>query len=599
MYIIRYTVFFLTHNSVFVLLASTRQERHNFDYWIPTIYQFGGDSPIIIGQTCHDGNEVAWNDLNIYLGKPEFNIIKTNLHPYYSLNLKRNNQGLSSIKKVIISQLTELPHCKKDVPKSWLNVRERLKEEANKHACISFDFFKQICDSVAPASFYDEVDYTDCCEFFYNIGVLLWYSQNPILKDWVILQPDWAMRAVYKIIDDEKVQKRKGHIIADDFNRLWKEKTYRDKQFILKEMLSVFKVAFPKKHKSEDYIIPARLISIPVEKIWTYDARECLVIEYYFDFMPRGLLNQVSAELSRYIVLDEENEEEIWNNAVNFKYNEACCQMNEDFFNKKINIVSRGKDARGLVILIKETLENAISHFKGVKYDIYVPCSCSECRNGENVTKYKYADLLRREQKGKKDVRCNESDESLMIDDLLYNAGLFSDIHLINRPMNDLTIITIFLASSSELEPDRKDFEIFINRENKELINRGIFLRLELWEDFINAMSKTRLQDKYNEAVRESDIFVSLFYSKVGKYTEEEFNTAWGQFKDNQKPYIYTYFKKGAAINEISEEDILSLLNFKKMLKKLEHFQTEYNDINDLKYQFKVQLEKVLPKLTI
>jgi len=29
--------------------------------------------------------------------------------------------------------------------------------------------------------------------------------------------------------------------------------------------------------------------------------------------------------------------------------------------------------------------------------------------------------------------------------------------------------------------------------------------------------------DEYNKAIEESDIFVSLFYSKVGKYTKEEF----------------------------------------------------------------------------
>ncbi|RZK07337.1 MAG: hypothetical protein EOO43_21605, partial [Flavobacterium sp.] len=40
--------FFLTENSVFVLLASTRQTHHNFDYWIPTIYQFGGKSPTLV-----------------------------------------------------------------------------------------------------------------------------------------------------------------------------------------------------------------------------------------------------------------------------------------------------------------------------------------------------------------------------------------------------------------------------------------------------------------------------------------------------------------------------------------------------------------------
>jgi hypothetical protein len=72
----------------------------------------------------------------------------------------------------------------------------------------------------------------------------------------------------------------------------------------------------------------------------------------------------------------------------------------------------------------------------------------------------------------------------------------------------------IFLASSEELKKDREQFEIFINRKNKDWIAKGIFLHLIIWEDFLDAMSQTRLQDEYNKAIRECDIFVMLFLVK-------------------------------------------------------------------------------------
>ncbi|MGK7898634.1 MAG: hypothetical protein AB4372_34725, partial [Xenococcus sp. (in: cyanobacteria)] len=162
------------------------------------------------------------------------------------------------------------------------------------------------------------------------------------------------------------------------------------------------------------------------------------------------------------------------------------------------------------------------------------------------------------------------------------------------------TIIKIFLASSSELKDDREQFEIFINRENKKYIKKdSIFLELVLWEDFLDAMSSTRSQDEYNKAVADCDVFVGLFHTKVGKYTNEEFLKALETFKANGKPLIFTYFKNEAINpNDIREDDFLSLLNFKKKLKELEHFQTNYADINDLKFQFSNQLTKFLPKLT-
>lgn len=59
--------FFLTENSVYVLMASTRYSVHNFEYWIPTIYQFGGDSPIILVQTCDNGHQKDWTDIKTFM----------------------------------------------------------------------------------------------------------------------------------------------------------------------------------------------------------------------------------------------------------------------------------------------------------------------------------------------------------------------------------------------------------------------------------------------------------------------------------------------------------------------------------------------------
>src|ERR1700690_458752 len=101
----------------------------------------------------------------------------------------------------------------------------------------------------------------------------------------------------------------------------------------------------------------------------------------------------------------------------------------------------------------------------------------------------------------------------------------------------------LFLASSAELKEDRREFEIFIGRKNKDWIAKGVFLELVIWEDFLDAFSQTRLQDEYDKAIRDCDLFVTLFWKKVGQYTEEEFETAFGQFKSTNKPFIFTYFK--------------------------------------------------------
>ncbi len=153
----------------------------------------------------------------------------------------------------------------------------------------------------------------------------------------------------------------------------------------------------------------------------------------------------------------------------------------------------------------------------------------------------------------------------------------------------------IFLASSSELLEDRKEFEIFINRKNKDWVGKGIFLELVIWEDFLDALSKTRLQDEYNKAIQACDIFVMLFFTKVGQYTEEEFDIAFGQFKATTKPFIFTYFKDAQiTLGSADESDLASLLAFKKKLGTLGHFYTRYKNSDALKFHFAEQLDKLV-----
>lgn len=148
--------------------------------------------------------------------------------------------------------------------------------------------------------------------------------------------------------------------------------------------------------------------------------------------------------------------------------------------------------------------------------------------------------------------------------------------------------IRIFLASSIELADDRRRFETEIYRKHKLWAVKGTSLHLDIWEDLTARMSATRLQDEYNTKVREADLFVLLAYSKVGMYTAEEFETAFGAFQTRKKPFIFTYFKTGAVAVEPS------LQQFKDRLAALGHFYSQYESFSDLWLQFNRELDRLL-----
>jgi len=155
--------------------------------------------------------------------------------------------------------------------------------------------------------------------------------------------------------------------------------------------------------------------------------------------------------------------------------------------------------------------------------------------------------------------------------------------------------IKIFLASSAELKTDRDQFEIFINRKNKDWVNKGAHLELVIWEDFLDCISKTRLQDEYDKAIHECDIFILLFSTKVGKYTEEEFQTAYDLFLETGNPKIYTYCKEQINNQDSPDpQDQKSVINFQKKLQELGHFQTNCQNTQDFLLHFTQQLDKLV-----
>ena len=147
--------------------------------------------------------------------------------------------------------------------------------------------------------------------------------------------------------------------------------------------------------------------------------------------------------------------------------------------------------------------------------------------------------------------------------------------------------IKIFLASSNELKVEREKFEIEIYRKCKAWFDQDIFLHLDIWEDLSARMSGTRSQDEYNKKIEGANLFVLLAYSKVGMYTAEEFDKAFGAFKNTRKPFIFTYFKKTDGVAHPS------LQKFKDRLSTLGHFYADYTDFNHLWSQFNKELDRL------
>ena len=156
-------------------------------------------------------------------------------------------------------------------------------------------------------------------------------------------------------------------------------------------------------------------------------------------------------------------------------------------------------------------------------------------------------------------------------------------------------VIRIFIASSKELIEERNSIEILINRENKKLNSRGLFLETVNLEDFLESISKEGKPNDYKKAITQCDILLCLISQKVGKFTLEEFKTAYENFKSDGNPkHIFVYIKESAVSNATINNENSSVEKFNQFLERILHFPSKYKSVEDLQRQIKNQLEKIL-----
>ena len=146
----------------------------------------------------------------------------------------------------------------------------------------------------------------------------------------------------------------------------------------------------------------------------------------------------------------------------------------------------------------------------------------------------------------------------------------------------------IFLASSDDLRKERISFGNFIRKLNKIYLGRGMSIDVFEWEDQEAFIDNRRTQDKYNDEIRKSDLFVALFYKKAGKYTIEEFDVAMEEFGKKGYPKVFVCCKALKKNKKVTPE----LKAFKDKLneKDKEKFWINFKNNDDLQLRFVQQL---------
>jgi hypothetical protein len=596
--------FFLTKRSLYVLVDDTKSDHQSihdegFKFWLEVVETLSEASPLLIFQNEKGGRSKKIDEAGI---KGRF----PNVREVYQGNLEHPSaaDGLRQAVKYFAQQL---PHIGEDVPAKWVAIRKDLEDLAQTKPYISLDEYFRI---YARHLELDRDKALHLSQYLHDLGVFLHFQRPPELRRTVFLQNQWVTDAVFRLLDDEHVKSQRGRFTLADCDRLWSDHGYAAKDVELRALMVRFELCYRLPDTDEaTWLVPQHLSPSKPLELSDWARTGDLMLTYRYEFLPRGMVSRLIVRMQRFV----KQPDLCWSTGGLFEHGETQVLVETTARGNEIALRSRGPEKKALLSVTASDLDALNDSFQGLKGKVgkWVPCICQTCAGLKEPAMFAKKELIDRKRRGKPTIECPKPPDYADVSVLKLLDGMNLEQWLEQardelssdhgesdqaqaRGSADIQTVRIFLASSAELRQDRDEFDLYFRQQNDRLRKRGLYLEIIRWENFLDAMSSTRLQDEYNQEIRNCDIFVSLFKTKTGKFTEEEFDVAHQTFQETGKPLIYTYFRKATVSTSASNrDDLISLWDFQKKLGELEHFFTEYESIEDLQKQFRDQLDKL------
>ena len=412
--------FFLTNRALYLLVWDEntqldavenpdKEKNFVFDYWLENISSLSDGSPIILVQNKMDEKCSKGFDLSLLMANAEWNV-KDSLK--VSAAKAWNMDGLQ---KTISEQFQKAPKLKDligyDLGEGWLAVRKQLEDLAQKNPYIPFDDYLKICQEHEIS----EENAVSLSIFLTDIGVIIHFPENDVLKEMVILNPRWTTKIIYRFLN-EKIKKNKGKFrktdleinmddeVQEHFSKAFRFRNDREVQIFL-ELMVKFKICFELPDEEGTFIVPQFLEEEKPNFDW--DSKCAIKYGYHYGFLHNGIIANIIVQLSEFA-----HKKNWWRNGVVLE-KEGILGKIESFPKlNQIQIEIIGTDADGF----KKYKLNDIFEKANQRLDVETILYCTE---KNCLGTFKEEDILKLESENQKQITCGICKNNISIDSIL------------------------------------------------------------------------------------------------------------------------------------------------------------------------------------
>ncbi|MDM8524007.1 COR domain-containing protein [Desulfococcaceae bacterium HSG8] len=393
--------FFLTQRSLYILAWDARQEEEygRIDYWLKTIETFAEESPILLVMNKSDERVKYLNFKDLKQRCPQL-VVSGRVS-------SKKGTGIDSLRKLIRKEAWKLPLMGTFWPPSWLAVRRIL--ETDSRYQMPYGEYLKYCEEHEMG----ESEARTLSHYLHDLGIVLHFQDDILLKNTIILKPEWGTDAVYKVLDSRKVQERGGILHDSDLPNIWTDRErYPDEKYAtILRLMANFELAFP--IGEGDRHIVAELLPVRESK-YHWNPQNYIQFEYHYEFLPAGLMTRLIVRMHEFLI--EHNGKKLcWREGAYFSYEKSQSMIKVNPYTRIAVIEVHGINKREFLAVIRSHFAALHKTIKKIRFKEKVPCICSpEC---EHCFDYNF--LLKCEEKGKMTQTCQISVEEVSVGRLL------------------------------------------------------------------------------------------------------------------------------------------------------------------------------------
>jgi internalin A len=201
-----------------------------------------------------------------------------------------------------------------------------------------------------------------------RIGEVIYFGNNPELKDTIVLNPEWVKNAFVNVIDSPLVQDE-GYLKEEFHDIIWKN-VEKEQQDNLVKLLCAYRLAYPVSIKGKQaYVVPSAMFNKSKPNLEVYPhliTKPVHQFELIFDpFIPAGTVNKLMVLMYTQIYNDLK-----WYNGcvLHDAVSNTFAEIEEDWRSHALTVKLFGQNCESFYNAIIANLERLIDELKATKY---------------------------------------------------------------------------------------------------------------------------------------------------------------------------------------------------------------------------------------